>query len=415
MRKVSFLIAVIGALFVLSSCDKKENPKDNPAGDLPGGTGNIAITTVLSNPDDTGAAYLQLIDDSEELGRQIDNKVAFPIPFGGTYPFAIGNDLFVFPSYTGDSKNELVKYTWENKRLVKSGTLKLTPNAKANSLVKVSDTKAYLGLVGLGTIWIFNPTTMQKTGEIDLTSLGYKDGNPDPGIMIERDGTLFVGLSQMGADFASHTDYIQSDIAVIDTRTDRLLKMISEKTSGFTQPTRPIDPKSIFIDEKGDIYVSCLGDFGMVQGCKAGVLRIKRGETEFDPTYSWTITGASIQNEPKTGGYIASMCYVKGGKGIGYIDIPGYYKDKETAATAISNRAVEIDFYNKTLKKIEGLELSNGYGVLVSRYKEGNLAIGNASATRKGIYRYNLSDGKVSASPMIITTGNPMAFHYFGK
>lgn len=412
MKKVSFLIAVIGALFILSSCDKKENPKEEPH---PGGTGNIAITTALSNPDDTGAEYLQLIDDSEDFGRQIDNKGAIPIPFGGTIPFAIGNDLFVFPSYTGDSKSELVKYTLENKRLVKTGILKLSPNANANSLVKVSDSKAYLGLSGLGIIWIFNPTTMQKTGEIDLTSLGYRDGNPDPGIMIERDGTLFVGLSQMGADFATYPDHIQSDIAVIDTKTDRLVKMISETTSGFTQPTRPIDPQSIFMDEKGDIYVSCLGGFGMVQGQKAGVLRIKKGETEFDPTYSWTITGAPIQNEPKTGNYIASMCYLQNGKAVGYIDIPGYYKERETGATAISNRAVAIDFYNKTLKKIEGLELSNAYSILVSRYKGGNLAISNASATSKGIYRYNLSDGTVSASPMIITTGNPMAFHYFGE
>lgn len=322
--------------------------------------------------------------------------------------------FFVFPSYAGDTKNELVKYSRVNGTLQKNGTMALPPNNSANSIVKVSSQKAYLSLAGLGIIYVFNPETMQKTGEIDLTSLGIKDKNPDPAIMIKRDGLLFVGLSQMVAGWTSPTEYTQSDVAVIDTQTDKLVKMISEKSSGFSQPTRPIDPNSIFIDEKGDIYISCLGNFGMVVGHKAGILRIRKGETDFDPTYHWTITDAAIIGEAKTGGFISSICYIGNGKAYGYINMPGYYKPGEQGHTAIADRAVEFDIYKKTLKAIDGLELSNGYGILVSNYKDG-LSIANASVNHKGIYYLDPSSGKISPSPIIQTVGNPMSLHYFKK
>ncbi|MSL99030.1 hypothetical protein GKF01_35170, partial [Escherichia coli] len=221
-------------------------------------------------------------------------------------------------------------------------------------------------------------------------------------------------LSQMVGGWTSPENYKQADVAVIDTKTDKLVKMISEKTSGFSQATRPIDPKSLFMDEKGDIYISCLGNFGMVAGHKAGILRIKKGETDFDPTYHWTITGASIEGEEKVAGFAASICYAANGKAYGYIDIPGYYKPGETGHGAIASRAVVFDLYNQKMKKIEGLDLSNGYGVLVSKYKDG-LAIANASTTTKGIYYLNPQTDKINPIPMITTIGNPMAIEWFGN
>jgi hypothetical protein len=106
----------------------------------------------------------------------------------------IGQEVYVFPSYhlTMD-KNELIKYRRTNGILQREGSLQLPANNSANNLVKLSSTKAYLSLAGLGLIYIFNPETMQKTGEINLTSLGIQDNNPDIGIMIERDGYVFAG------------------------------------------------------------------------------------------------------------------------------------------------------------------------------------------------------------------------------
>lgn len=131
--------------------------------------------------------------------------------------------------------------------------------------------------------------------------------------------------------------------------------MITDKTSGISMPTRPIDRYSIFMDEKKDIYISCMGGFGMVKGHNAGVLRIKAGETEFDPTYQWTITGAAISGEEKTAGFISAIRYVGNGKAYAYINMPGYYKPGEQGHTAIADLAVEIDLYNKTMKRCKDL------------------------------------------------------------
>lgn len=141
---------------------------------------------------------------------------------------------------------------------------------------------------------------------------------------------------------------------------------------------------------------------------------LKKGETDFDPTYHWTITGASIEGEEKVAGFAASICYAANGKAYGYIDIPGYYKPGETGHGAIASRAVVFDLYNQKMKKIEGLDLSNGYGVLVSKYKDG-LAIANASTTTKGIYYLNPQTDKINPIPMITTIGNPMAIEWFGN
>ena len=93
------------------------------------------------------------------------NNNGINVPFGSSYPMIIGQEVYVFPSYhlTMD-KNELIKYRRTNGILQREGSLQLPANNSANNLVKLSSTKAYLSLAGLGLIYIFNPETMQKTG-----------------------------------------------------------------------------------------------------------------------------------------------------------------------------------------------------------------------------------------------------------
>lgn len=348
MKIRNLMLALAGTTLVFSACEKDPDPK------VPTTDANIALATILPNPDGmTGAAYLQLIRD--EFPQNTNNNNGIPIPYGGSYPIIEGNDIFVFPGYMGDSKNELVKYTRTNGQLSRTGTMKLPPNSSATNIVFASTGKAYLSMAGLGKIAIFDPTTMTQQGEIDLTSLGVSDSNPDPSAMLLRDGLLFVGLSQMVGGWIPPQDRPYSDIAIIDTQTDKLLKMITDKTSGISMPTRPIDRYSIFMDEKKDIYISCMGGFGMVKGHNAGVLRIKAGETEFDPTYQWTITGTAISGKEKTAGFISAIRYVGNGKAYAYINMPGYYKPGEQGHTAIADLAVEIDLYNKTMKKCKDL------------------------------------------------------------
>ena len=400
MKIRNLTLALASTALVFSACEKDPDPK------VPADNANIALATILPNPDGmTGAAYLQLIRD--EFPQNTNNNNGIPIPYEGAYPIIEGN-------YMGDSKNELVKYTRVNGRLSKTGTMKLPPNSSATNIVFASAEKAYLSMAGLGRIAIFNHITMVQKGEIDLSSLGVSDNNPDPSAMLLRDGLLYVGLSQMVGGWVPPQDRPYSDIAIIDTQTDKLLKMITDKTSGISMPTRPIDRYSIFMDEKKDIYISCVGAFGMVKGHNAGILRIKAGETEFDPTYRWTITGADISGEEKTAGFISAIRYVNNGKAYAYINMPGYYKPGEQGHTAIADLAVEINLYDRSMKKIKGLDLSNGFGVMLALYK-GTVLIGNSSTKAKGIYSLDIQTGEVSKEPILTTVGNPILCHYFDK
>lgn len=56
---------------------------------------------------------------------------------------------------------------------------------------------------------------------------------------ILRDGLYYLPLDQIGENWMPFADYRQVDVAVIDTKTDKVVKVISEKTSGLCFPTRP--------------------------------------------------------------------------------------------------------------------------------------------------------------------------------
>ena len=153
MKIRNLMLALAGTTLVFSACEKDPDPK------VPTTDANIALATILPNPDGmTGAAYLQLIRD--EFPQNTNNNNGIPIPYGGSYPIIEGNDIFVFPGYMGDSKNELVKYTRTNGQLSRTGTMKLPPNSSATNIVFASTGKAYLSMAGLGLslIHISEPT-----------------------------------------------------------------------------------------------------------------------------------------------------------------------------------------------------------------------------------------------------------------
>ena len=87
---------------------------------------------------------------------------------------------------------------------------------------------------------------------IDLNKYAHAGALVRPSVMVLRDGLLYVGLCQLNAQWQTVKD--QADIAIIDTKTDELLKVITDTKHKLTFCSRPIDPNSMFVDEQGDIY-----------------------------------------------------------------------------------------------------------------------------------------------------------------
>lgn len=405
MKKKLILFTALVAL--VCGCNKDEN--DNPFVS----EGNLLVGTNVSNADGmSGVSYLQAINDGFPIS--IDNREALPIPFM-TVPQVIEDDIYILPSSYEASDNKVVKYKYANGNInVSSGlSMQLPPVSQANSIVVVSPTKGYLSMAGLGKIMVFNPQTMTEIDQIDLTKYAIGDQNPDLGVMILRENLLFVALSQMVGGYNAAPDRAKSDVVIINTETDTPIKMITESTKGFSMPSRSVDKYSMFMDENDDIYISCLGTWGQLPGHKAGLLRIKKGETEFDSSYGFAITGATVEGYTGLSSYIASIRYVGNGIAYGYVVIPALYEAGDnTGMTSFPNVAVKIDIYKQEVKPIAGLDPSNGYGLVVSTYKDDEILIANSSKKKVGIYTFDISTGKVSVEPAISTVGNTYCLEY---
>ena len=88
-----------------------------------------------------------------------------------------------------------------------NGVLSVGNGTDAWDIVFVNTDKAYVSRLGSPKLLIINPTTLQITGEIDLSSLVKptdSDGSPDPAYMLIRNGMVYVALR--------HIDFKQSHV-----------------------------------------------------------------------------------------------------------------------------------------------------------------------------------------------------------
>jgi hypothetical protein len=285
MKEKICMLCVIFS-FVFTSCSDSDDNNEIASG-------NILISTMIPNKDGvSGNAFMQLIDNVEKASY--NNQKALQASYS-VAPIVIGNEIFLLPGWSNKT-GKLEKYSFDNNILVKKGEYELDSNSGAVNCVAYKD-KLYVSYNYLGKIVIIDKDKLTKIKEIDLSKYGVGDNNPDPAIMVERDGLLYVGLCQLVGGYAPDPKRQAVDILIVDLNSDTVLKMITQSTSGMSMPTKPeSDENSIFIDENNDIYINCISGFGML-GQKAGFLRIKDGETEFDADYIFDVTNTSIKNE----------------------------------------------------------------------------------------------------------------------
>lgn len=411
------LTALCGIILFATSCEKK--PIDSPETFL-GGSGNILVATTVKNADGmSGSSYLQQIPS---ITGSLTNSNAIQIGFASSIT-VIGNDVFVFPEFGKDGIQQLKKYTRSDKGLQIKGTLNIAPQSYPNNLVKVSDDKAYMPLYSLGTVWIINPKTMTKTGEISLQSYAHTDVSPEPSYGIIRDGLYYLPLDQIDLNWMPYTDYLQSDVAIIDATSDKVVKVISEKTTGLCFPTRPFLKNMIFTNEQNDIYIACTGYFGYnPEYTKNGFLCIPAGKQEFDTSKSWDISSVDIKGtehpSKDKNGNEKDVCYkpstVYNCKYIGNGKIAAYVGIIELMTnnpyTARNSMAVIIDLNDKTIKKIDGIPLTDGHSVAIESHN-GQIIFGAYGESQAGFFTYNPSTEEVKLS--LTTIGNPAFIHPF--
>ena len=372
------------ALVAMPSCDKDTPSTPETAG------GRFLITTNVGNADGaSGVSYFQTV---EKMEGYIDNSQARPAGFG-VPPIVIGQHIFVLPDYMGSTKSVLTHYVTDKKgNLSERGTLALPANSGASNIVLASEEKAYLSMQNLGIVMEFNPTTMQKVRDIDLNALAQPEVRVAPGAMVVRDGLLFVGLNQFDSQWMPRLK--QAEVAIIDTKSGKLLKKIVDTKHQLSFATRPIDAHSIFVNPKdGAIYLNCMGAWGFKPGFDGGILRIKKGETEFDADYALNIAQAKVENFNHTLNYLATVRL--GSDGKLYAMVTSYELDA-SANPYLAKVMVPvcIDLEKRTVTYIPGVKPSNGLAAVAEA--NGKIYFGVSNADDNGFYAYDLATKKIT-------------------
>ena len=364
-------------------------------------------TTVLNPSGNSGSCYVQTLTDTAAVS--IDNNRAIPGGFGN--PFTVqGKNVYIFPDYMGQSKAALQRFVINaNHQLVKAGEMMLPAGSAASQVIEVNDHTAYVSCQNLGKVLVFDFKQMKQTGEIDLNSLSGAGVRVGPSCMIVRDGKVFIALSQFNAQWMPAKNSIE--FAMVDAQTNRLEKHIKNESLGLAFPTRPIDSGTLFMDEKGDIYFACIGSFGLVPGINAGFARIKKGETDIDPTYSIRLDQTNIEGLNIKADNVASLKYA--GNGIAYGHVSSNTLDPSATANPYSAKtsvAVAVDLYHKTITAIKGIPVSSPHGLAITKYND-VIIFGCSSDNATGFFYYD-TKMKRARGPVIKTAGNPMHIEY---
>ena len=410
--KSILFVMVLSAMF--TSCSSNDDPapapKPNPGGKEFRG---VVFATGITNPEgNSGSVYMQALTDF--LPGTYDNNNSIPVGFGSTPIITEAGNVYAFPDYMGNTKAEITRYringdgTW-----ARQGALAIPASASACNIVELNSEKAYLSLQGIGIVMVFNPTTMKKIVDIDLNSLQQEGTRVAPAAMLIREGKLFVGLNQMNSQFMPTRNNVE--LAVIDTKTDKVERHIVNTSLGLCFATRPLDPGSICMEENKDIYINCIGAFGFIPGLNGGIVRIKNGSTDIDPDYCIRLDKTEVAGlATKHADFLATIFY--GGNGQAYAYVNSFGLDPnglKNPYVSLTNVPVVIDLKQKTLAVIKGMEVSNPQGIAIGRHKN-MIVFGSANKKANGFYTYN-PDTKEVAGPVIQVKGNPSFFHSFAK
>ncbi|MBM0658753.1 hypothetical protein [Capnocytophaga genosp. AHN8471] len=403
-----FLTACSLAL-LLVSCKKDDNNNSESA-IISKSSGKYLLETSVKNPDGmSGSSYIQLFNT---LSGSLNNSQAEQVDFGSSVQVE-GNDVYLFDTMKG--VGGIVRWTYDptTQKLTKGATLPGISNSMVGHLEKVSATKAYVPMYTQGVVWIINPQTMQKTGEINLAQYAHGDSSPEPAMGILRDDKYYLCLNQIdpGAGWQPYANYQQCDVAIINPQTDVVEKVVSETTTKLTFPTRPMAQCKgmLFTNEAGDIYIATAGYFGYSKdNTKCGFLCIPKGSTEFDSSKSWDISTTTIAGTTYKPASVYNCQYIGNGKAVAYVGIVEL--GGSNPYTAKNAMAVLVDFNAKSISQINGIPLTDGHSIFITKHK-GNILFGAFGTDKIGLFAYNPTTGAVEQ--VLTTTGNPAFFHAF--
>jgi hypothetical protein len=368
LRTLFYAVMIAG----FTGCDKDNDDKTNPDNK---DASQYAIALVAG----TGSAQTTYIQglagfDITSLGNGNATELA-------------GNGRMI--TYNGaayvsvyNSPATMTKYTFDNEgKATRAGEL-IVPGAKTYSTVEfVSATEAYASVAGgLAKLIKFNPTTMERTGEIDLSSILRAEAPVMYYLgMKARDGKLFMGVFYEGAGFVekyNDTAYV----AVIDLATAKVEKLIKDYRTGSIFDAY----NSFSIDKNGDIYVAGLG----YSNRPSGILRIKKGQTDFDPSWFFDLDAATGYKCRGVSIFDNGLAFT-----LALVNPKDGYE-----INGPSHNFYKLDILQKTSAgKLAGLpDVYGSSGAVMRRYDNDQVLFVVPGKSENSMYSYQVANGNVS-------------------
>lgn len=170
-----------------------------------------------------------------------------------------------------------------------------TTNGTGNFVILDENKGFYWDAAAPLKIQTFNPSTMSRTGDIDLSALINERGQNESAIKYRSIGQKFLAVKQ-GKLYANVT-YAKTDgtqkgffddffpdvyIAVIDIASSKYEKTIKIEDTGSIAYIN--DNTMYDFDSNGDLYIVTQGR--SATGGKSKIVRIKSGETDIDKSWS---------------------------------------------------------------------------------------------------------------------------------
>ncbi len=289
MKRNNFYAMMIGfsALAFLGACSKSKTDDPKPAdGDLPKNE-----TWVIYNANANWSGGIYALKDNK--ARELDlSKIPFFQVTSSLGGRTLGKNLYKVNS-ASNAQGILKMSINAAGRVVEDKFLPSLSTAYISNYLVVSPTEGYYWDDVRGGLKVqkFNPTTMERTGEIDFSSLseGLPDESAGQLILAKRDDKLYVDLllgTKLAGDWQVSPKNKEVAIAVYDLTNNKILNVT--RFGGTTNLGVFIDHVLWGLDEKTkDLYFVAVGDMKRQPiDYSSKILRIKSGQTTFDSTFS---------------------------------------------------------------------------------------------------------------------------------
>ncbi len=407
------LIIGIATITGLSSCSKKNDPDPEPTN--PESSKYVLIT--MSENTLTKPGYATAFDEIPSGNVSNINATSLQgMGMGGWRPY--GNWLLKMFNSTGNELG-IERLIVSDNKVVVDKFLKATDNTTNGSgnFVINENTGFYWDGSSPLKIQKFNPETLSRTGEIDLTNVVNERGSDEAGILYRSIGQKFLAIK--GGKLYANITYATTNgtqkgfwddfypdvyIAVIDVASGNYEKTIKIEDTGSIAYIN--DNNMYSFDTNGDLYIVTQGRSSL--GGKSKVVRIKASETDIDKTWELKMddimTGGKFVNIFATNGkiitIIPTVALTGGANGnINFSEIWEYYT---------------IDIATKARTKINGVPYVTNPGAAFGTIKVDDkllLRVNAPSAGLNGYYQLN-SDLTAATSLFNVTEGGSVSGFY---